>query len=236
MIVSNNQLTGRYVLWKSFIILEEAKAVKRTIPHIVLLLMVLLFVGNRRANAQNASVYFGLGTATDSANSQPIDTFGNGIALSPPKMGGLFETFGGDFMFRPHLGFGVETTFQGQRSYAGLNYRPLFYDFNAVYEPISVTERIVPEFQAGLGGVNLRFYYPQSFCDMFVGCSNSNQYLESSNHFQLHFAAGVKVYVQGGFFVKPQVDAHWVNNFFQFGGSWVPQYSVAVGYTFGRSH
>jgi hypothetical protein len=30
------------------------------------------------------------------------------------------------------------------------------------------------------------------------------------------------------------VDVHWVNNFFQFGSGWVPQYSVAVGYRFGE--
>lgn len=152
--MSNNQLTGRYVLWKSFIILEEPKAVKRTIPHIVLLLMVLLFVGNKRANAQNASVYFGLGTATDRANSQPIDTFGTGIPLSPPQMGGLFETFGGDFMFRPHLGFGVETTFQGQRNYAGLNYRPLFM--------ISMRLRTYFRYRAHRSGISGRFGRSQS--------------------------------------------------------------------------
>jgi hypothetical protein len=41
----------------------------------------------------------------------------------------------------------------------------------------------VPEFQAGLGGVNLKFYYSQQYCDIFAGCSTSNSYLESSNHF-----------------------------------------------------
>jgi hypothetical protein len=208
---------------------------KPTIRNFTLLLLIFLFGGEKLANAQNASVYFGLGTATDSASSQAVNTFGTGT-FNTPRMGGLFETLGGDFMFRPKLGFGVETTFQGQKNYAGLNYRPLFYDFNAVYEPVAVTERFVPEFQAGIGAVNLKFYYPQSYCDLFAGCSSSNLYLESSNHFQVHFAGGVKLYVQGGFFVKPQIDVHWVNNFFQFGSGWVPEYSVAVGYTFGRGH
>ncbi len=80
----------------------------------------------------------------------------------------------------------------------------------------------MPEFQAGLGAVNLRFYLNQNFCDSFGGCSNSNIFLESSNHFQLHLAGGVRFYVKGGIFVRPQIDGHWVNNFFQFGSNWVP--------------
>jgi hypothetical protein len=199
------------------------------------LLAILLFGSVQLAKAQSASIYFGLGTARDSSNGQAIDTFGTGTLFNTPRMGGLFETIGGDVMFRPSFGVGFETSFQTQRNYAGLNYRPLFYDVNAIYTPVVGTRKIVPEFQAGLGAVNLRFYLNQNFCDSFGGCSNSNVFLESSNHFQLHLAGGVRFYVKGGLFVKPQIDGHWVNNFFQFGSNWVPQYSMAVGYTFGGS-
>ena len=199
------------------------------------LLVIVLFGSVQLAKAQNATVYFGLGTARDSSNGQVIDTFGDGTLYSTPRMGGLFETIGGDFMFRPQLGVGFETSFQSQRNYAGLNYRPLFYDFNAIYEPIPNSRNIVPEFQAGLGGANLRFYQNQSFCDSFGGCSTSNSYLESSNHFQLHFSGGVRFYVKDGFFIRPQIDGRYINNFFQFGSNWVPEYSMAIGYTFGRT-
>lgn len=200
------------------------------------LLFALLLLGSVPfARAQNASVYFGLGTARDSSNGQAIDTFGNGTLFNTPRMGGLFETIGGDAMFRPSFGVGFETAFQSQRNYGGLNYRPLFYDFNAIYEPLPGSRTIVPELQAGLGGANLRFYLNQSFCDSFGGCSNSNTFLESSNHLQLHLGGGVRVYLRGGLFIRPQIDGHWVNNFFQFGSNWVPQYSMALGYTFGRS-
>ena len=199
-------------------------------------LVLFLMTGSvQLAKAQSASAYFGLGTAVDSTNGQPINTFGNGTLFNTPRMGGLFETVGGDVMFRPNLGVGFETSFRSQSNYAGLNYRPLFYDFNAIYEPVSNSGMIVPEFQAGLGGANLRFYENQSYCDSFGGCSNQNYYVESSNHFQLHVSAGVRLYVKGGIFIRPQVDAHWVNNFFQFGSNWVPEYSAAIGYTFGRS-
>jgi hypothetical protein len=197
------------------------------------LFFIVLFAGVPLVTAQNASAYFGLGTMTDSSNNQSIDTFGTGNPLNTPRLGGLFETIGGDVMVRPQLGFGAEVVLRSQSGYAGLNYRPTFYDLNAVYQPISVG-MIVPEFQAGLGGANLRFYYSQAYCDAFAGCSTSNAYIESSNHFQMHLSGGVRVYVKGGIFLRPQVDVRWVNNFFQFGSDWVPQYSVAIGYTFGR--
>ncbi len=206
------------------------KIIRHTIP-----LLAVLLLGIGVANAQSADVYFGLGTATASASSAPIDTFGDGTLYYPPKMGGVFGTVGGGFMFTPHFGAGAETSFRmTQGDYAGLKYRPTFYDFNGIWHPLAEPKRIVPELQAGLGGANLKFYYNQQFCDQFAGCSTQNTFLESSNHFQLHLGAGVRVYIKDNFFVRPQVDAHWVHNFFQFGSSWVPEYGVAVGYAFGR--
>lgn len=207
----------------------------KRILHTFSLLFALLFWVANVANAQTASAYFGLGTATNSSSGRGIDTFGNGTIFNTPKMGGLFGTIGADFMFRPHLGIGAETSFRfAQGDYAGLKYRPTFYDFNAIWQPVSGRSPIVPEFQAGLGGANLKFYYSQQFCNIFAGCSTSNVYLESSNHFQFHFSGGVRLYVRERVFIRPQIDVRWVNNFFQFGRSWTPQYSIVIGYTFGR--
>ena len=179
-------------------------------PIIRMFALLLLLLGTVKfADAQNGSVYFGLGSAYDSSTSNISNPF-TGTVSNGPTLGGVFVNLGGDLMFKPKLGFGAEFSFRGdQGGYVGLNYRPLFYDFNA--------------------------YYPQSYCDQFAGCSSSNSYLESSHHFQLHFGAGVRLYVKGGLFVRPQVDVHWVNNFFQFGSNWVPEYSASVGYTFGRN-
>lgn len=202
---------------------------------ILLAIFIITVAGTISAHAQSADVFFGVGTATDSSSNQQIDTFGDGNLYSTPKMTGAFGTFGADFMFRPHFGVGGESTFRfSQGSYAGLNYRPNFYDFNAIFLPLANSNRIVPEFQAGLGGAKLNFYYNQQFCDAFAGCSTSNTYLESSNHFQLHFAGGLRFYVKGGMFLRPQIDVHWVHNLFQFGSDFVPQYSLSIGYTFGR--
>lgn len=189
------------------------------------------------ASAQSGlDVFFGAGTMMDSSSRQAIDTFGTGTPFTTPTLAGTFGKAGADFMITPYLGFGAETDFRfSQGAYAGLTYRPLFYDFNAIFAPTGhKNKRIVPELEAGVGGTRLSFYYPTSYCDQFAGCSSSNTFLESSNHFQVHLAAGIRFYVTPHIFVRPQVDAHYVNNFFQFGSDWVPEYGASVGWSFGE--
>ena len=197
-----------------------------------------LAAGAGAAHAQNGlDVFFGLGTATDSASTALIDPLGTGTYTSTPRLGGTFGKVGADFMFTPHFGVGGETDFRfSQGNYtSGITYRPNFYDFNFIYMPTARRfKRVVPELQAGLGGANLRFYYPNSYCDSLSGCSSSNTFLESSNHLQVHLEAGVRFYVTPHIFVRPQVDAHYVNNLFQFGSNWVPEYGGSVGWTFGE--
>jgi hypothetical protein len=208
--------------------------VKRII-RVTTLLFLSPFAAVNFAHAQGGSVYFGVGTATDSSSNQLVDTFGTGNPFRTPKMTGSFGTVGAEAMFRSYLGFGGEATFRfRQGPYAGLNYRPTFYDFNAIFMPFPKATRVVPEFQAGLGGAKLSFYYSQQFCSVFAGCQTSNSYLLSSNHFQLHASAGLRIYVTRNTFIRPQADLHYVANFFQFGSDRVPQYSLAIGYTFGR--
>jgi hypothetical protein len=197
----------------------------------LLLFVALLFGTVGTANAQSGEVYFNLGTATDKSNGQLVDTFHDGTLFPTPKMTGFFGGFGGSFMFKPTIGFGAEYFARfSQGPYAGLNYRPKFYDFNAIWKPLP-NARVVPELQGGIGGASLSFYFPQQ-CNAFA-CS-SNSFVGSSRHFQVHLGAGVNVYVRGGIFVRPQVDIRYVKNFFQFGNNWTPAYSVAFGYTFGR--
>lgn len=187
------------------------------------------------AHAQfSPDVFFGVGTATAPSNGQSVDTFGDGTLYGSPKLGGAFGKAGADLMITPHFGINGEADFRfSQGSYAGLTYRPTMYDFNAVWAPTGNRfKRVVPVLQAGLGGVNMKFYYPTSYCDSFVGCSSSNQYVESSNHFQTHLAAGVRIYATNHLFFQPQVDAHWINNFFQFGSHWVPEYGASIGWSF----
>jgi hypothetical protein len=182
---------------------------------------------------QQASAYVGLGTAVDSSNGQVLDPLGTGTATSTPRLTGLFATVGGEFMLTPHLGAGAELSWRaGQGNYSGLNYRPLFYDFNGIWQPFN-SKRFVPEVQAGIGGVRVGFSANQQLCDQFAGCSTESLGSESSNHFQAHFAIAARLYVTPHVFLRPAVDAHYVDNFFQFGSNWVPEYTMGLGYSFG---
>ena len=45
----------------------------------------------------------------------------------------------------------------------------------------------------------------------------------------------MKLYVKSSMFIKPQVDFHYVPNLNQqYGSNFVPQYTLSIGYTFGR--
>ncbi len=212
--------------------MSKFKLLRSTLP-----LAVALFMGTTFANAQaGIDVFAGVGTGMDSSSGQRIDTFGTGSPFTTPKMAGTFGKFGADVMFKPWIGVGGETDFRfSQGAYAGLSYRPLFYDFNAIIMPTGHRfKRVVPEFQVGIGGTKLSFYENQSYCDAFAGCSSSSSAVESSNHFQTHLEAGVRFYATQHFFIRPQVDAHYVNNLFQFGSNWVPEYGASVGWSFGE--
>lgn len=217
------------------------KFTARIIPLIVLVLLV----GVSQASAQGVSAYFGLGSASDSAATdsgcppkQILDQLTDACETAP-TMGGVFGVFGADFMLKPHLGINAEYSFRfAQASFlpaAGLNVRPSFYDFNAIYQPTSGESRVVPVLEGGIGGAKLSFYQTQQGCITAGTCVNQSQFLVSSNHFQLHGAVGVKLYVTPEVFIKPQVDLHWVHNLDQqYGRDFVPQYTISVGYTFGR--
>src|SRR5579863_1356494 len=216
------------------------------------LLILLLLVGVKQVNGQGVSAYFGVGSATDTAGTganpstnQPCPS-GNlyddftGACEPGPTIGGAFGVFGVDYMFKPHFGVNGEYAFRfAQAPYlpnAGLNMRPGFYDFNAVYEPISGSDaRIVPVLEGGIGGAQLTLYFTQQCSITGINCTSSSPAGFNANHFQVHAAAGVKVYISGGIFIKPQFDFHYVPNLNQqFGRNWVPQVSVSLGYTFGQ--
>ncbi len=155
-------------------------------------------------------------------------------------MGGVFGVFGVDFMFKQHLGFNGEYAFRfAQAPYlplGGLNYRPGFYDFNAVWEPTAGSDkRIVPVIDGGIGGARIALYEVQSVSVTGITSTASYPAGINANHFQIHGAVGVKLYVKGNIFIKPQFDIHYVTHLTdQFGRDWVPQITAAVGYSFGQ--
>src|SRR5579883_1464297 len=138
----------------------------------ILLVSVLLLGSAALVRAQGVSPYFGLGTATDSAGTNVgcpsgdlFDDF-TGFCEPGPTMGGVFGVFGGDFMFKPHFGVNGEYAFRfAQANYlpdAFLKYRPGFYDFNAVWEPVNGTDKyVVPVIEGGIGGARIVLYQAQ---------------------------------------------------------------------------
>lgn len=221
--------------------LSLSKFTIRMIPVLALLLLASV----QQASAQGVSAYFGLGSALDSRGTSPGCSpqfiLDNVTANCEPAntMGGVFGVFGADFMIKPHLGVNGEYSFRfAQASYlpvGGLNIRPAFYDFNAVYQPTSASQRFVPVVEGGIGGAKLSLYFNQQSCATPSVCANFSQVVATANHFQLHGAFGVKIYLKEDMFIKPQVDLHWVPNLNQqYGRNFVPQYTVSIGYTFGR--
>jgi len=199
-----------------------------------ILVALLLSLFSVFANAQSRfDGYFGIGTATVGSSNDRIDFLESGFPLSTPSMDGVFGTFGGALMLKPSLGFGGQVSFRfAQGDYAGLGYRPIFYDFNGIFTP-DLGDRIMPEFQAGLGGVNMRFYDATSpYYDYNTG--QYSTFAGSTNHFQLHAAAGLRIFVTDRVFVRPTLDYRWVKDFHWFGSNSVPEYSIAIGFTSGR--
>ncbi|MGC8883210.1 MAG: outer membrane beta-barrel protein [Bryobacteraceae bacterium] len=198
-------------------------------------LLALTFVLVMPALAQQSlDVYFGTVTNTVKARETPIDTFGTGSLFAPPKMTGAFPKFGANLKLNSWLGIGGEMSWRASKGgYAGLTYRPIFYDFYAMYTPPAKSKWFVPELQAGLGGANFRFYYDQRLCNAFTGCRTSSALVGTDNKFTTHFGGGVKMFVYRNWYVRPEFKLRWVNDLFQFGRNWVPEYGASVGYTFG---
>ena len=193
-----------------------------------------LFAVNTITSAQIGSAYFAGGTAIDSSVG-PVDTLGAGTIYQAPRLGGFFDTYGGDVIFFHNLGIGAEmTSREDNGAYAGLTYHSKFYDVNAVYRPLTVAHRLAPEFQAGYGRSRLDLYYTQQICyTLPQGCPGINAEAVSVSNPQFHFAAGFRFYAYKGLFVRPQLDVRRVKGNFTtyFSSPWVYQASVAVGYT-----
>jgi hypothetical protein len=191
------------------------------------------------ARAQSVSGYFAAGTATDSSAGE-VNTLNNGTLLEGPKMGGFFETVGGDFLFFHNLGVGAEAIFRKDDGpYAGLLYRTKFFDINADYRPRTFAHRFTPEFQLGAGRANISLYDSLGACyKLPEGCAGPNAEVISVGTFQAHGAAGLRIAVFKGIFIRPQFDLRWVQNNFShyFGSSWVYEYSVGIGYTYHFNH
>jgi hypothetical protein len=195
--------------------------------------MLLCFAGaslaalTGSAQAQKVDLAFGLSTTE-----APGASSANGVDHLPVSLtGGAYPGFSGDFLLFHNLGFGAELFWKAtQADYAGqgFNYRPIFYDFNAVYSP-RLAPHVHAELVGGIGALSSRFY-TGTVCGIY-SCSN----YQSSNHFDADFGGGLKLYAKGGFFVRPEARIYVIHNNLEFSSNHVTRYGVSVGYTFGGS-
>ncbi|MFZ0951234.1 MAG: hypothetical protein WAN17_03145 [Candidatus Sulfotelmatobacter sp.] len=181
------------------------------------------------AHAQQIDVAFAGGSLTS-----PGSTFSGGELL-PAEGGGAFVGFNGDVLFKPflkgNLGVQAEVNWKAsQGSYGGqVPFRPIFYDFNAMYAR-RFTKYFGAEALAGIGGESVRFYSNSyNNCDFYGDCTN----YVSSNHFMGDFGGGVRFYPYGNFFVRPEVRLYLINNNFEFSSSHLVRYGFSIGYAFG---
>ncbi len=180
------------------------------------------------AQAQKVDIAFGI-SSVDAPGASSVslsDTSHSPVSLT----GGTYPGFSGDVIFWHHLGIGSEIYWRASQSDnylgSGFNYRPLFYDVNAVYSPRLASPTYL-ELVGGIGALSTRFYTGTS-CGPY-SCTN----YQSSNHFDADFGAGIKFYPKGGFFVRPEARIYLVNNNIDYSSAHVTRYGLSIGYTFG---
>lgn len=179
--------------------------------------------------AQEFDAAFGFGTVTaPSATTNSSGTF-------PSLSGGLYPSFSGIVLLKRHIGFGGEVSWRAHQSiYGGTAsnfgivqpYRPIFYDFNAVYGS-KFGKQFGGDVMAGIGGEDLRFYTPYITCG-FTSCTNYT----SSNHFAGHFGADLRYYVWGHLFVRPEAHYYIIHNNKEFNNANAARFAVSIGYSF----
>jgi len=176
------------------------------------------------AEAQKVDIAFGVSTV-DAPGASSADSSHAPVSLT----GGTYPGFSGDVLFWHHLGIGSEIYWKAnQGNYGGdttLPFRPIFFDFNAVYSP-KLASHTYLELVGGIGALDTRIY-----CQ---GCGNGyNTNYSSDKHFMGDFGGGIKFYPRGGFFVRPEARLYLVNNNLNFSSARVARYGLSIGYTFG---
>jgi hypothetical protein len=173
---------------------------------------------------------FGFGTVVAPSAS----TNSSGFTF-PSLSGGLYPSFSGTVLTKRHIGFGGEVSWRASRAlYGGTTagfgivqpYRPIFYDFNAVYGS-TFQKKVGVDVMAGIGAESLRFYTPYVTCG-FTSCTN----YQSSNHFAGHFGGDIRFYFWGHAFIRPEAHYYVIRNNVEFNNSNAARFAVSIGYSF----
>jgi hypothetical protein len=176
------------------------------------------------ATAQQGDAMFGGNVLMSSGSCDPT------TGLCPEK-GGFYPSVSADVIFHKRIGFNFETAWRAsQGSYGGSGgqpYRPIISDFNAMYQP-KLSKKVGLDLMAGIGWQSTRFYLP--YCTGTFSCNN----FISSRHFLTDIGGGIRYYVWGHVFVRPEVHYYHINNNTDvFSNDNVFRAGASIGYTIG---
>jgi hypothetical protein len=180
------------------------------------------------ASAQQGDAMFGFGTLMSSGSySSSSSTF------SPfEEKGGLYPNISADVIFHRRIGAAFNVSWRGSQGNYQNGYeafRPILYDFDAMYEP-RIGKKIGLDLQAGIGAASTRFYQNAIVsCSYFSGCINYT----TSSHFMTHLGGGVRYYVWGHAFVRPEINYYYVRNNYEFDTGNLFRVGASIGYTIG---
>jgi hypothetical protein len=197
------------------------------ISRLLVFCMPLLVAG--ALQAQQIDAQFGI-----SGINAPSATNFNFTSLdhSPQSLsGGVYPGFAADFLIWHNLGFNGEISWKASQGlYAGTyGYRPILYDFNAVYA--KKVSRVGFALMGGIGAESIRFYSP-SFqqCNGFGQCTT---YI-SSNHLLGHVGGALRLYATHSVYIAPEIHFYAIHNNLEFTSDRAIRYGLNIGYTFGR--
>lgn len=181
------------------------------------------------ASAQQADAMIGFGTIV--APSSSSCTFTLNVNCVGPEKGGLFTTISGDVVFHKRIGFNVEANWRTKQGLDSSDqfYRPILFDFNGLYQP-RIGKKLGADLMGGIGWQTTRFY---GFQDT-TSCIYFNACYTSDNHFLVHLGGGLRYYVWGNFFVRPEAHYYHILNQSVFTNNNVIRVGASIGYTIGR--
>ena len=190
-----------------------------------LAIVAVVFVFANFASAQQADASFGLNAIMSPGAASCNFTSGC------PEKGGIYPSIGADVIFHKRLGLGFDVAWRGgQGNYggSGLPYRPILLDFNGVFQP-KLGKKAGLDLVGGIGWQSTRFYSAQYTCNFF-SCTN----FQSSHHFLFDMGAGIRYYVWGHVFVRPEIRYYWINNnTADFTSGNIVRAGASIGYTIG---
>ena len=183
-----------------------------------------------------------IATFASLACAQQIDVAVGGATISAPPAsaafgnhepqsldGGIYPVFSADYLFfRKHIGIQGEFAWDWNKpiyapDFINLPYKPLFYDFNAIYSSSRTKHHLAFEILGGVGVQNTRFY---------VATCSGNSCFGTTNHLLLDGGGGIKYYFWRNFFIRPEGRYYFTLNNVEFSSDHSIRYGASFGYTF----